>query len=273
VVRVNRAFNVTQPVAAIPGQMWFYDPSIQEPQYNVTKANQLLDEAGLKRGADGTRFTLRLAVTNAYPELVKEGELIRDFLREVGITVTLVVQEDAAWQDLVWTRWDFDMSMNNFISGPDPVILITYWTGRGIGHFAFSNTPGYNNSDVNNLLYQSLQESDTAKRGDLIKRAMKMTVDDLPAYWILERPYVNALNLDFSDEFQPGIWEAGGGFNMQRFERVYWTKATITSTQTAVQPPQPTIPEWVYLTAAIVMVGVIAVVSYAVRARRKPKAG
>src|SRR5690606_28739325 len=38
----------------------FYSSDVEVYDYDVTKANELLDEAGYKRGPDGTRFELKL---------------------------------------------------------------------------------------------------------------------------------------------------------------------------------------------------------------------
>ena len=38
----------------------FYDADVPQYEFDVEKANGLLDEAGYPRGADGNRFTLRL---------------------------------------------------------------------------------------------------------------------------------------------------------------------------------------------------------------------
>ena len=265
------AKTATGPVSSL--NSWYYDPNTRQPSYNPATANSLLDEAGYRKGADGIRFSLRITHSVGEFFLPKEAELIRDFLKAVGIDVKLVSLEEATFLDAVFTRWDFDLSLYSQMTGPDPIILEQYYTGSGIQHAAWSNAGGYNNSKVNELLAASTLQIDRTKRGELVKQAAKIIVEDQPTVWLIENPYIHTLNTEFSDELQPGAWEWAAGFGMQRMEGVYWTKAPLPTktveTKTVEKPVEPTLgPELAYISIAIIALVIVAV-SYARIRKRK----
>ena len=230
------------PVSSAPACSWYFDPAAKQPTYDPAMANKLLDEAGYKRGADGIRFKMRISVDPVgYPTHLKEGEVMKDALKEVGIDLNIVTLETAAWHDAVFTRWDFDTFVFPMSTGPDPMLVQQYFTGKGIRRVSWSNAGGYNNSKVNDLFYASEVEMNKAKRADLVKQATRIMVDDQAAVWLVTRQYVNALNLDFSDQFQLGAWEYTGGIGFARMEGVYWLKAPAPTTTTTVAPTTTTV--------------------------------
>jgi len=234
------------PVSPAPACKWYQDPDAKQPGFDLALANKLLDEAGYPKGPDGTRFKFRITVDPVgYPTHVKAGEVMRDTLKEVGIDLSIVSLDTPAWHDAVFKRWDFDTFVFPMSTGPDPLLIIRYYTGKGIEPVSWSNAGGYNNSKVNELFYASEIEMNRAKRADLVKQATRLLVEDQAAVWLVTRQYVNALNLDFSDEFQAGAFEYTGGVCFERTERVYWLKApapvttTPTVRTTTTPAPQP----------------------------------
>ena len=81
--------------------------------YDPAGAEELLDEAGLPRGADGTRFELELM---ALPTFGDAGwnEIIADSWRQIGIDVTLTVQEGPVFTA---KRNECDFDVQTLISG------------------------------------------------------------------------------------------------------------------------------------------------------------
>jgi hypothetical protein len=72
-------------VGDLPALRWAHDPSIKS-EYNVAKANQLLDEAGFpKKGAN--RFTVTILATEGFR--VKLSEAVKAMLAQVGIDASI----------------------------------------------------------------------------------------------------------------------------------------------------------------------------------------
>lgn len=53
---------------------WAYNPNLSQYDRDVALANQILDESGCKRTADGTRFRLRLLTASGW---MKVSEALR----------------------------------------------------------------------------------------------------------------------------------------------------------------------------------------------------
>ena len=118
------------------------------------------------------------------------------------------------------------------------------------------------------MFYASEVEMDKTKRANIVKQATKIMVEDQAAVWLVTRQYVNALNLDFSDQFQPGVFEYGGGIGFARTEGVVWLKAP-TPTTTVTTPAAP--PGIGMETIALIAVVLIVVVAAAYWMRKPQK--
>ncbi|MEM3730476.1 MAG: ABC transporter substrate-binding protein [Candidatus Bathyarchaeia archaeon] len=269
VVYYGRVEALETCVSHAPATLMYY-PDKKQPAYNVTEAERLLDEAGYPRGPDGKRaISFRITVDSvAYPWYLKEAELIRDFLAEVGITVEVVALETAAWHEKVFKNWDFDMSIFPFVHGPGPAYLIRYYTARGIARASWSNAMGYSNPEYEQLVYAAEKEINRTREIELMKQALNILVEDQPAVWTCSRTFAAAVDLDFSDEYQPGVWENGFGTGYMRVEKVYWLKAP-PPTQPGQTVEVPYVPDWVYVVVAVCVVVTAGSIVYAVRKGKK----
>jgi peptide/nickel transport system substrate-binding protein len=267
VVYYGRVEALETCVSHAPATLMYY-PDNKQPDYNTTEAERLLDEAGYPRGPDGVRFSCRITVDSvAYPWYLKEAELIRDFLGEVGISVTVVALETAAWHETVFKNWDFDISIFPFVHGPGPTYLIRYYTARGIARASWSNAMGYSNPAYEALVYAAEKEINRTREIELMKQALNILVDDQPAVWTCSRTFAAAVDLDFSDEYQQGVWENGFGTGYMRVEKVYWTKAPIQQPGETVEVPY--VPDWVYVVVAAAVIITAVSLIYAVRKGKK----
>ncbi|MEP6912392.1 MAG: ABC transporter substrate-binding protein [bacterium] len=163
---------------------WAYNPNVEKYEHNVALANQLLDEAGQRRGAGGTRFHLRFVHAASY---AKVAEALRDQLREVGIAVDLQLMEFAAAVDAVYIKKDFDLGFASFENGPDPDIGVKRTVvSSNIGPIPFSNGAGYRNPRVDELFALAASELDQQKRAAYYFEAQDILVKDLPYFWLYE---------------------------------------------------------------------------------------
>jgi len=73
----------------------YWDPSIQLTPFDIAKANQILDRAGWKRGADGVRskngvrLDLEFATSTGTPDTDRMIELIRTWWKQIGVSLTV----------------------------------------------------------------------------------------------------------------------------------------------------------------------------------------
>ncbi len=106
----------------VEGWSWPYDEwpedVKQEYTYNPERAEELLDAAGYKRGADGYRFKIMLAHYDRWD--TSYSELVGGYLDAIGVDSELVVQtypEHAAEQSLVTSRFAAITTNHGYASG------------------------------------------------------------------------------------------------------------------------------------------------------------
>src|SRR5262249_32892333 len=105
-----------------PGSL-FYTTEVNRYDFNPDKADALLDEAGYKRGPDGTRFKLTFDHVPGPVELTSGVcEYVRGQLRGAGIEIEIRAAPDfPTWAQRVSSH-EFDLTMDGVFNWGDPVI-------------------------------------------------------------------------------------------------------------------------------------------------------
>lgn len=170
----------------------FYLDGVGVYEHDVVRANQLLDEAGLEAGADGTRFELTIDYIPGWPDQQRNAaEMIRSQLRAVGIAVSVRSAPDfPTWADRVSSH-DFDVTMDIVFNWSDPVIGVhrTYLTSNIREGVIWSNTQSYSNERVDELLEAAGLETDFDTRRALYHEFQEIIADEVPIYFINTIPY------------------------------------------------------------------------------------
>ncbi len=167
---------------------------------DVAKANALLDEAGLPRGADGKRFSLRLSWASGRDYEGRAAEIVKDNLRAIGIDVTIQVLDRPAFIDKVFRNWDFDLATQLFTTGPDPTVSVTpRYHSSQIKKAPFVNAMGYSNPEVDKLFDTETQIIDKEKRREAWIKIQELLLADLPALPLFELPPIHAASSNLKD--------------------------------------------------------------------------
>jgi peptide/nickel transport system substrate-binding protein len=165
----------------------FYNAKVEPYALNLKKSAELLDAAGLKPKADGTRFALAVdAIPGTADRVIQE--YLKPALAKVGIDVTVRVSPDfPTWARRVST-FQFDMTLDSVWNWGDPVIGVhRTWLSSNIREgVIWSNTQSYSNPKVDQLLAQAGKEMDAAKRKALYAEFQAIVVDDCPVAFIYE---------------------------------------------------------------------------------------
>jgi peptide/nickel transport system substrate-binding protein len=169
----------TGPVPSTDRQ--FYTPDVPIYDFSVSKANQLLDEAGYKRGADGVRFKLKLLPAPYFNETKQFGAYLRQALAAVGIDAQLVNNDDAAHIKAVYTDHAFDLAVGPPVFRGDPAISTTILVQSGIPDgVPFSNQGGYKNPQLDAVIEKASETLDENARTELYRQFQKLVAEDLP---------------------------------------------------------------------------------------------
>lgn len=183
------AASATGPVPQNDKQ--FYTRDVPAYAFDPAKANALLDEAGYKRGADGTRFALKLLPAPYFSETKQFGDYLRQALAEIGINAEIVNNDAAAHQKAVYTDHAFDLAVAPPVFRGDPAISTTILVQSGIPDgVPFSNQGGYKNADIDALIEKASQTIDPEARTALYRDFQKEVVADLPLINVAEWSFI-----------------------------------------------------------------------------------
>ncbi|MEV4175045.1 ABC transporter substrate-binding protein [Nonomuraea sp. NPDC049709] len=159
--------------------------------YDVAKANQILDDAGYKKGADGVRtmpdgdrkLEFRFSIHTDTPIEDKLAEYLTGFFKEVGITLTTKKLDSSKFSEETGVTGLFDIAISGWSVNPDPEeVLATHLcsrrptaTGEGGG------TESFFCDDKFEQLYKDQQkELDRPKRTEIIKQMQERLYTEAP---------------------------------------------------------------------------------------------
>ena len=159
--------------------------------FDLAKANQILDDAGYKKGADGVRtmpdgkrkLEMRFSIHTETPEEDKVAQFLTGWFKEIGITLTTRKLDFNKFSEETGYTALFDIAISGWSVNPDPEeVLATHLcsrrptaTGEGGGTESFYCDPQYEK-----LYTEQLKELDRAKRVDLIKQMEQRLYTDAP---------------------------------------------------------------------------------------------
>jgi peptide/nickel transport system substrate-binding protein len=211
-VRVRRAISLALDRTKIANIIWFgqgkpatspivtggpyHDKSLKPFEYDLAKANALLDEAGYRRGPGGVRFKL---VQNYQPygeSWVRQAEFIKQELGKIGVEVETQSLDFGAWLKRIFTDWDYDFTANSSHNYADPSIGVqrTFHSGNIKQGASYTNSMGYSNKRVDELFNQAAVETDDGKRQRLFSEIQQILREDLPVIPLMELDWIQLWN-------------------------------------------------------------------------------
>lgn len=129
---------------------------------------EVLDDAGFPRGADGTRFTLRLNYITPLTEVGATVELAQSMLAEVGIATEILGTSGAIFNEQTYAG-DFDIAFLRTSLGPDPSVGITRWYTCNPNNLTATNPSGVCDEEIDAAADAALATSDKAVRGEALQ--------------------------------------------------------------------------------------------------------
>ncbi len=194
-------FGFAKPaISPIPSTVTtFFDPSVPLYPFDVKRAEALLDDAGFKRGPDGTRFALTHDFLPYGDDYRRTGEFLKQALKRVGIDLILRAQDTAAFIKRVYGDRDFDISSSYNAAFPDPSIGVVreYWSGWLGTKTPWTNGSGYRNADVDRIIQDAATRPNQGARIADFKQFQQIVQRDLPTLPLLELKFstIHAANL------------------------------------------------------------------------------
>ena len=177
-------------------------------EFNVDKANALLDGAGWKKGADGIRakdgkkmkFVFTTSINSPRQ---KCQQIIKQACGKAGIDLELKAvvasvyfSSDVANPD-TYTKFYADLQMyNTNMAEPDPELFMTQWVSWDVAQKANKwlgrNQSRWVNADFDKLYRTAETELDPVKRAAMFIRMNDMLIENCAVIPIVNRPQVSA---------------------------------------------------------------------------------
>lgn len=143
-----------------------------EPEYDVAKAEELLQEAGYTKNADGYYFETTFTVMSGFDDFCK---VIADHMEKMGIKVTLDVLDFDIWSEKVMDNYDFEITALGGFQGPDVLGTTRRWTTTGS-----TNIPQYSRAEVDDLAAKATAAATDEERNEYIKQIQVYLREDMP---------------------------------------------------------------------------------------------
>ena len=170
----------------------FYTDQVPAYPHDTAKAEQLLDAAGFPRGADGTRFKLRLIAPAIGDTYDRAGQFLSQQFRRIGVALDLRSVDVPTFIRTVYGEYDFDLSMFPSSVTADPSIgSHRFFHSKAVNKGTpFVNASGYANPEMDKVLDAAGTEIDPAKRAALFHDFQRIAMEDLPILPLVRPIYV-----------------------------------------------------------------------------------
>ena len=165
--------------------------------FNVDKANEMLDAAGLtkdgdvRKTADGKAMEYELNVVSGWSDWVQSCDIMARNLADVGIKVTVKPYDQTTWQTRV-QNGDFTMSIGWSSGGPT---VVNYYRGvmssitwNEIGTSSSENWHRFKSEEADKLLTEFASTSDEAEQKQVAVKLQQLFADQAPAVPLFPGP-------------------------------------------------------------------------------------
>ncbi|MCA9920312.1 MAG: ABC transporter substrate-binding protein [Anaerolineales bacterium] len=164
----------------------FYNDSLNDYEYDVALANQILDDAGyMDSDGDGVRempdgsnpLTLRMNWPSDSTNAPRMAELLAGMWSEIGIGTELQALDPDALTSVCCPTFDFDVILWGWGSDPDPNFLLSVMLTDEIP--TGNSETGYSNPTYDELYLQQAVELDQQARIDTIWEMQRLVFEDV----------------------------------------------------------------------------------------------
>ena len=176
----------------------FHDDALKPLEFDIAKANAILDKKGFKKGEDGIRIAgsgQRMAYEVIFPTEEngtgdRAFQIIQAGFKKIGIEITQrKMDPDAAWDAIVAPDdkyLDYNLAMWNWVPPAEPDFVLSVMTCAAWGG---NSDSGYCNPKYDAMYQKQGTLLDPKERRAEINKMQKLIYDDRP-YIVLNYPNV-----------------------------------------------------------------------------------
>lgn len=150
--------------------------------YDLQRAEQLLDEAGFKKGADGKRFKMVIDYVPFGDQYPKMAQYIRQQMIQIGIDAEVRNSDFATWVRRIWTQRDWMVNMSAITNASDPSIGVqrAYWSKNIVPGTPFTNGTHFKNAELDEYFEKASLNTDPPVRRRHFAAIQRILATELP---------------------------------------------------------------------------------------------
>ncbi|AFL66821.1 ABC transporter substrate-binding protein [Desulfurococcus amylolyticus] len=231
----------SKPIATVlPTSNIYYNPNLKPYEFNLSRAAEILDQAGYKLGSNGVRasssgvpLSYTILVPSKFPEAVNAAQVIANWWKQIGVNVEIKAMDTGSMSAIIWNnvngvvRLGHDIDIWDWIVSPNDVSQFdVFATGRTLTGVSDS---GYSNPEYDSLYEKIYNASSMDEIKNIAWRLQEILYNDLPYIPLCEIEAVQAHSVKFTGfDYE---WPGGpfGGDNWRTFLNA--TPATTTTAQ------------------------------------------
>ncbi|PJI10392.1 ABC transporter substrate-binding protein [Clostridium sp. CT7] len=193
---------------------WNYNSDVNKYKFDTKKANELFDEAGWKKGADGIRskdgkkFEFHYLASTDNPVNEVLIPIMKENYKKLGIQVIVDSMEFETIQNKI-KNGDYDMSFVCGSLGANPDQSTVFKTNGA------QNYSGYSNKKLDKEMDNALEDEKFDSRKKDYQNVWKTVNDDLPQIFIYQRndmwaisSRVSGIDITPYKDFTASLWKA-----------------------------------------------------------------
>ncbi len=199
-----------------------YAQSGLDYEYDVNKANEILDKAGFdKKSEDGIRLTpdgkqckFTILVYSGNKDRLRVAEMVTEQLKEIGIEMTVKAMEMDTVDAFVWPDFDvskgrdYDFAMWGWGTSINPDFLPSMFSGNP--EIGTSNVCGYMNTEFDKLADADFKAVKTTEDLDNVLKSMQKVISEDPG--LITFGYADSLQVCNTQKYDG--WVSGKGLNV-----------------------------------------------------------
>ncbi len=172
----------------------FHNPNVRKYEYDLDKANEMLDVIGWKdTDGDGIRedgagnpIQISLATNTGNSVRGRVGTLLQQGMEEIGIGVDYELIEFGDLVSQLTQSYDWEAIVIGFTGGPDPYSGINFWHSGEALHLWYPNQPEPATeweAEIDELYIEGSRELDRVKRVEYYHRAQEIAAENVPVIY------------------------------------------------------------------------------------------
>ena len=291
-----------------PAYKVWHNPNVPKYKYNPKKAKEILDKLGfVDRNGDGIRdlpngkpLKIELLTLSTWPPYVRMADLLKKYLRDVGIDVKIVAVDWGEESQRLHNR-NYEMAIWGFTVAPDPSQFLSMFLSTAKPWWSMGE---WSNKTFDKLYKEQLSEFNLTKRRMIIWKMQEILAEQLPIIPIWVDYVIEAYRIDTFTGWIPMPMGILGIYNKLTWlsvhpvvstttktlvEKETVTKTSVTTKVTATPSPvvstvktvqtqtktsvttivkeKSVVPGWVYATVIVAVIVIAAAVYIALRRR------